>query len=172
MDMKALHKRFSDENSPSVEGQIRWLQKQQFSQSQIDQAMMTLYMELDAGRVPEAWTKGGETCYCLQGTQVEPDPAWTHRPIATGHDLDQMLLTIAKYIRTQELTVMITHLEKFEASMRSRWNADLEALAKAERDAVEKAKIEAIKASLEREQEQPQKMGFFKRLTWRTHKSQ
>ena len=39
MDIKALHERFKDDHSPSVEGQIRWLQKQGFPQHHIEQAM-------------------------------------------------------------------------------------------------------------------------------------
>lgn len=103
MDMKTLHARFKDDDSPSVEGQIRWLQKQGFPQHHIEQAMLTLYSELERGNVPKK----------EDGT-----------PVKGGWDLDQALLLTAKTIRTDELRLQVKRLEEFEAKLKAKWEED------------------------------------------------
>ena len=85
MNFKELHAKFKDNDSPSVEGQIRWLQKQGFAQHQIEQAMISTYTEIERGQVI----------------------------FKNGHELDQYLLNKAKLIRTEELTIQITKMEEF-----------------------------------------------------------
>jgi uncharacterized protein (DUF2132 family) len=85
MDFKELHSKYKDEYSPSVEGQIRWLQKQGFAQHQIEQAMITVYSEIERGE----------------------------KDFKNGLELDQYLLEKAKLIRTEELTAQIKKMEEF-----------------------------------------------------------
>jgi len=85
MDFKQLHERFKDDDSPSVEGQIRWLQKQGFAQHQIEQAMISTYTEIERG-------------------EFTPK---------NGSDLDQYLLNKAKIVRTEELSAQIKKMEEF-----------------------------------------------------------
>uniref|UniRef100_A0A7C4TX39 Uncharacterized protein n=1 Tax=Caldisericum exile TaxID=693075 RepID=A0A7C4TX39_9BACT len=90
MDFKAIHERFKDDDSPSVEGQIRWLQKQGFAQHQIEQAMIATYSAIERG-------------------EFTPQ---------NGFELDQYLLNEAKKIRTEELTLMIKRMEDFVANIK------------------------------------------------------
>lgn len=96
MNFKALHTKYKDNDSPTVEGQIRWLQKQGFGQHQIDQAMITVYTEVERGE----------------------------KDFKNGNDLDQHLLETAKKIRTDELTTYITKLEEFESKLKKKWEED------------------------------------------------
>ena len=89
MDFKALHEKFKDENSPSVELQIRWLQKMGFQPHQVDQAMITVYSEIEAGKT-----------------------------FKDGSEFNLYLKDAAGKIRTEELEVYIRKLEQFEANMR------------------------------------------------------
>lgn len=123
MDMKVLHSRFSDKDSPSVEGQIRWLQKNNFPQHQIEQAMITVYSELERGKIPKRWTNGTEVKY-LSSDSNYLSAEWFSRPISGGAELDQYLLEIAKRIRTEELTTLIRKMEQFEINMRKKWEAE------------------------------------------------
>jgi len=90
MDFKELHAQFKDEHSPSVEGQIRWLQKQGFTQAQIEQAMIDVYSEIERGEVT----------------------------FNNGFELDQYLLERAKKIRTEELTMQIKRMEEFVSKIK------------------------------------------------------
>lgn len=85
MNFKELHSKFKDDDSPSVEGQIRWLQKQGFDQHQIEQAMISTYTEIERSQIT----------------------------FKKGFDLDQYLLNKAKLIRTEELTTQIARMEEF-----------------------------------------------------------
>ena len=85
MNFKELHEKFKDDDSPSVEGQIRWLQKQGFAQHQIEQAMISVYTEIERGEAT----------------------------FNNGFELDQYLLNKAKLIRTGELTAQIAKMEQF-----------------------------------------------------------
>jgi uncharacterized protein (DUF2132 family) len=92
MDMKELHAKYKDENSPSVEGQVRWLQKQGFAQHQIEQAMIAVYTEIERGE----------------------------KDFKDGLELDQYLLEKAKIIRTQELADQVKKMESFVESIRNK----------------------------------------------------
>jgi len=96
MDFKKLHERYKDEFSPSVELQIRWLQRIGFQPHQIDQALITVY------------------------TEIEQDK----KTFKDGSELNLYLKDIAAKIRTEELNVYIVNLEKFEAKMRKKWEDD------------------------------------------------
>jgi len=85
MDFKELHSKYKDEYSPSVEGQIRWLQKQGFAQHQIEQAMISVYTEIERGE----------------------------KDFKNGLELDQYLLEKAKIIRTEELADQVKKMEAF-----------------------------------------------------------
>lgn len=127
MDIKALHKRFKDNDSPSPEGQIRWLQKQGFAQHQIDQAMLWLYGDIEAGRLPRVFEKKNgdkliDTRYAPNGTRP-PHFEYEIRDIKNGWDLDQALLEFAKIIRTREFENTIKTIEEFEKKMRKKWMA-------------------------------------------------
>lgn len=96
MDFNATHAKFKDADSPTVEGQIRWLQKQGFAQHQIDQAMIMAYTEIDKG-------------------DFTPK---------NGFELDQFILEKAKRFRTEELTAYVKNLESFEQKMREKWELE------------------------------------------------
>jgi hypothetical protein len=96
MDFKKLHERYKDDASPSVELQIRWLQRIGFQPHQIDQAMITVY------------------------TEIEQDK----KTFKDGSELNLYLKDVAVKVRSEELNVYITNLEKFEAKMRAKWEAD------------------------------------------------
>jgi hypothetical protein len=131
MDIKALHEPFSDNDSPTVEGQIRWLQKQGFAQHQIQQALIAVYSEIERGDIPQVWTRkskmpdGGvvESKLYLSKDMNCPGAHYKGRNITTGWELDQYLLTVAKRIRTDELSVMVKKMEEFEEGLRKKWAA-------------------------------------------------
>lgn len=97
MNFTELHAKYKDDDSPSVEGQIRWLQKQGFAQHQIEQAMIATYAEIERGE----------------------------KDFTSGLELDQYLLNKAKLIRTEELTLQIAKMEEFVDKLKSKWEEDL-----------------------------------------------
>ena len=96
MDFKKLHEKYKDDASPSVELQIRWLQRIGFQPHQVDQAMIAVYTEIEQGK--KTFNSGGE--------------------------LNLYLKDVAVKIRSEEINVYITNLEKFEAKMRKTWEDD------------------------------------------------
>ena len=124
MDIKKLHEQFQDDDSPSVEAQIRWLQKQGFGQHQIDQAIMTLYKALDHGEIPQVCQRidieDKVKIYRLKG-ETQKVGRWDVRKIKNGFELCQVLLELARRIRTKELSDTIKNIESFEHDMRKRW---------------------------------------------------
>lgn len=132
MEMKVIHERFKDDDSPSVEGQIRWLQKQGFAQHHLEQALISVYGDIERGRVPRVFRRKimkdnketVETIYRNCG-EPPPDERWGEgEEIKTGYDLDQVILITAKQARTDELSVMIANMEKFTEKLRERWQAE------------------------------------------------
>ncbi len=132
MDLKKLHEQFKDDDSPSVEGQIRWLQKQGFDKAQVERAMVTVYSELHRNQTPLTFMKretkddGGIVIHKRYGNHETQKPSddWDSRPIVSGEELDQYLLYVAKEIRTRDLTSYVKQIEKFEEEMRKKWEAD------------------------------------------------
>jgi len=131
MNFKELHERFKDKDSPAVEGQVRWLQKQGFAQNQIERAMITVYSELEQGEIPRVWTRkitkqdGTITEhkeYLAAGSKID-DPQYVSREISSGWDLDHYLLETAKRIRTGDLKAQVAHMEQFEEKLRKKWEA-------------------------------------------------
>ncbi|MGD9157163.1 MAG: hypothetical protein PVG39_02030 [Desulfobacteraceae bacterium] len=129
MNFKELHERFKDEGSPSVEGQIRWLQKMGFGQHQIEQAMLMVYTELENEKLPKRWKrtvkKDGrqeitERVY-LPADHKGPGPEWECRDIKDGNDLDQFLLEAARKVRTEELNQMVSNMEKLKSKLEADW---------------------------------------------------
>ena len=126
MDIKALHDRFKDDHSPSVEGQIRWLQKQGFAQHHIEQAMAEMYVDIERGDLPIAYEKladdgkKGIALYAPKGVN-SPGKEYQPRPISNGWDLDQALLDYAKRARTEELSASIAAIERFEKKLKNKW---------------------------------------------------
>ena len=96
MDFKKLHEKYKDDASPSVELQIRWLQRIGFKPHQVDQALITVYGEIERGE--KTFKNGGELNLYLKDT--------------------------ASKIRTEEINVYIANLERFEAKMREKWEED------------------------------------------------
>ena len=145
MDIKSLLQAYTSEKEFTVEGQIRWLQKQGFSQDQIDHAILAVYFDLERGVLPNKWYRTVETSagpvseiVYFAGDQPKPNVDWDGGPISGGHELDQYLLKVAKDIRTKELSDKAAQLGELVSKMKSQWEAD-------------KSKAEA-------------KPGFFKRL--------
>jgi len=97
MDFEKLHEPYKDENSPSPELQVKWLRKFSIPDHVIDQAMITVYTEIE---------------------QKE-------KTFATGAELNLYLKDVAKRLHTEELSAYIRHLEKFEAKMRKKWASKL-----------------------------------------------
>ena len=97
MDFKKLHERYKDETSPSVELQIRWLRRIGFQSHQVDQALITVYGEIERGE----------------------------KIFKSGSELNLYLKDVAAKIRTEEIGVYINNLEKFEANMRKKFQAEL-----------------------------------------------
>lgn len=130
MEFKELHKPFKDDDSPSIEGQIKWLQKQGFQQYQIEQAMIEAYTELQMEKTPLRWSRKMKKDDGAEIEEVKYGPVgkipkganWESRPIESGFELDQFLLEMAKLIRTNELSVMVRHMEKFEKDLRKKWS--------------------------------------------------
>jgi hypothetical protein len=125
MDIKKLHDKFKNQDSPSVEGQIRWLQKQGFSQDHIDRAMLDLYTDIEQGRMPQVFEReeNGKIVewHCHKPEDTLPPFFFTRRSIANGMELDQALLEYAKRIRTTELSQAIENLQAFEKKLRKKW---------------------------------------------------
>ena len=123
MDIKALLEGFTDLKDHSVEGQIRWLQKQGFSQDQIDHAILAVYFDLERGVIPCKWNTGAETVY-MAGDQPKSGEHWEGGPISGGNDLDQYLLKVAKGIRTKELADKVAAIGVQVSKMKSQWEVD------------------------------------------------
>lgn len=123
MDIKALLAAFTSEKEFTVEGQIRWLQKQGFTQDQIDHAILTVYFDLERGCLPCKWNTGAEVVY-LSGDTAKSGEHWEGGAITTGNDLDQYLLKVAKDIRTKELSDKVAAIGVQVAKMKSQWEAD------------------------------------------------
>jgi len=97
MDFKKLHEKYKDEASPSVELQIRWLQRIGFQPHQVDQALITVYGEIERGE----------------------------KVFKNGSELNLYLKDVASKIRTEELNVYIVNLQAFEAKMRKKFQSEL-----------------------------------------------
>jgi len=130
MEFKKLHEQFKDDDSPSVEGQVRWLQKQGFAQHQIEQAMIATYTELEHGDIPVRWknvAKDGdgnekvERRYSLADHSPPTKQTWDKREIKNGFELDQVLLEMAKKARTDDLNAMVKNMETFEKGLKKKW---------------------------------------------------
>lgn len=103
MDLVKLHKSFKDVNSPSVEFQLRWLQKQGFSKDHIDKAILLGYTEIAEGKV-----------------------------FKSGAELNLYLKDLARKFQMEELTNYTQKLGDVEEIMRQKWNNDLIQLTKSE----------------------------------------
>lgn len=125
MDIKALLSGFTDLKDHTVEGQIRWLQKQGFTQDHIDHAILAVYFDIERGVIPKKWNTGidGEVTY-LPGDQEPSGAHWTGGPISGGNDLDHYLLKVAKDIRTKELSDKVAQIGTQVAKMKAQWEAD------------------------------------------------
>lgn len=130
MDIKLVHEQFKDNHSPSVEGQIRWLQKQGFAEHQIQQAMIAVYGDIERGELPLVYSRevatpdGGkkmERLYHLFSDAGPGGDRYDKNPIQNGWDLDQIILEVAKRYRTDDLNSMLKNIEKFEANMKEKW---------------------------------------------------
>ena len=123
MDLKVILSNYTSKKDHTVEGQMRWLQKQGFTEDQIAQALMTVYFDLERGVLPNKWVIDGVTTY-LPGDQPKGSDSWVGGPISGGHDLDQYLLKVAKDIRTRELTDKVAALGVQVAKMKAQWERE------------------------------------------------
>jgi len=125
MNLEILHSQFKDDDSPSVEGQIRWLQKQGFSQAQIDQAFILLYTDIEQYKFPKVFElyEGDNLIDTKYGPhdQDPPNHNYKVRTITNGFELDQCLLECAKIVRQTELKRLAKGIEVFEKKLRKRW---------------------------------------------------
>ena len=123
MDIKAIHAKFQDRPDHTIEGQMRWLEKQGFSRDQIDAAMLKVYFDLERGCLPIKWNTGSETVY-LAGDVPPSGEHWVGEPATSSHDIDRYLLAVAKGIRTQEYADKAARLGEQVAKMKAQWEAD------------------------------------------------
>ena len=133
MNLKELHKQFRDNDSPSVEGQYRWLEKQGFTPDQIEQAIIETYTEIHNGHTPQRWTREMknaegktvvETRFGKYG--VTPKGAnWKCADISNGFEFDQFLLEMAKSARKNDLQLKIRGIQIFEKKMRKKWAREM-----------------------------------------------
>lgn len=84
MDMKALLVPYSEDGNRTLEGQVKWLQGKGVPQNHIDQAILSVYDEIEHGK-----------------------------KFADGHELDQYLLHVAKEHHTAEVSDNVQKLEDF-----------------------------------------------------------
>lgn len=123
MDIKAIHAKFQDRPDHTIEGQMRWLEKQGFTRDQIDEAMLSVYFDLERGVIPCKWNTGTEVVY-FSGDTPKSGEHWEGGPIDNSHDLDRYLLKVAKDIRTKEYSDKARRLGEQVAKMKSQWEAD------------------------------------------------
>lgn len=128
MDMVKLHKPFAGKESPSPEAQRNWLRKRGFTPIQIDQAMLTLYSDLDRGALPHVFEgkteiEKKELRYGMHGAAA-PN-GFATREIKTGVELDQALLEYAKFFKTEDEKTEIERVQKFERMLRKRWESQV-----------------------------------------------
>jgi len=123
MDIKAIHEKIKDRPDHTVEGQIRWLEKQGFSLDQIDSAMLKVYFDIERGCIPCKWDTGSEVVY-MSGDTPKSGEHWTGGPIDNTHDLDRYLLQVAKEIRTLEYSDKVKRLGEQVAKMKEQWEKD------------------------------------------------
>lgn len=128
MDMVKLHKPFAGKDSPSPEAQRNWLRKRGFTPVQIDQAMLTLYSDLDREALPNVFEgvkeiEKKEIRYGMSGAKA-PD-GFTARNIKTGVELDQALLEYAKFFKAEDERAEIEKVQQFERMLRKRWESQV-----------------------------------------------
>lgn len=125
MDIRKLHERFKDKDSPSPELQIRWLKRLGFEPHIIDQAMLNTYTDIDRGI----------------------------RNFKSGSELNAYIRDMAIKVRDEELAAYINKLEQFEAKLKAKWEAERAereaqaAKVEAERQAREKEIADAVAAA-------------------------
>lgn len=124
VDYDKLHGRYKDDASPSVEGQIRWLQKQNFTANQIEVAMMSLYDDIYNETPPILYELDGEKRY-LRHSDKSPGRKWASRQIKGGDELDQSLIEIAKRIRTKELEDIKKNMQDFVSGLKKSWKNEV-----------------------------------------------
>lgn len=124
-----LHRRFKDDDSPSPEAQMMWLQKQGFAQHHIDQAFWNIYGDLEIGKVPQVFehVENGKMIDIKYGPSDVSAPSHRHkaRPVATGWEFDQALLEAAKMAKTNEYSAILANMKRTEKKMRKKWMAQV-----------------------------------------------
>jgi uncharacterized membrane-anchored protein YjiN (DUF445 family) len=96
MDIKKLLEPYSEEGR-TVDGQIKWLLGKGITRDHIDKAILTVYDEIERGKVFE-----------------------------NGHALDRYLLEVAQKLHKAELDDSVKKLEDFFNSFKGQWTADLQ----------------------------------------------
>lgn len=130
MNLKELHKQFKDDDSPSVEGQYRWLERQGFTPDQIERGIIEAYTELENGQIPTRWTRTMKTAEGKDVVEVKFGPKgktpkganWKGEPIKNGFELDQFIMEMARLARHNDLRMKVKGLELFEQKLRAKWS--------------------------------------------------
>lgn len=128
MDMVRLHKPFAGKDSPSPEAQRNWLRKKGFAPVQIDQAMLTLYSDMDRGALPLVFEgvmeiEKKELRYGMSGDKA-PE-GFIRRQVQTGAELDQALLAYARFFKAEDEKIEIEKVQTFERMLRKRWESQV-----------------------------------------------
>ncbi|MGO9020473.1 MAG: hypothetical protein ACLQVJ_19210 [Syntrophobacteraceae bacterium] len=90
MDLNKLVEPYSEEGKRTIEAQVKWLLAKNIARHHIDQAILTVYDEMERGKVFLA--------------------SATHN---AGHHLDHELLRVAQELQRAELSDSLSKLEKF-----------------------------------------------------------
>jgi len=97
MDLAKLIEPYSENGARTIEAQVKWLLSKNIPRSHIDQAILTVYDEIERGRVFEG--------------------SATH---SAGHFLDHELLRMAQALHQAELSESVKKLEDFFNSLMQR----------------------------------------------------
>ena len=94
-----LHAPYKGPESPSPAAQVKWLLTKQIPTNVVEQAMVSVYDELDRGK-----------------------------KFASGFELDRYLLSVAQAFHKRDSEAHLQALENFHQHMRTKWNEDLRKL--------------------------------------------
>ncbi len=123
-EIEQLHERFKDKDSPSADAQVTWLKKQGFTDTQITQAMTTVYTDIKAGDLPKAFLEklpDGTFKARFGSHDSHLGDRYESREIKNGFELCQVILAECKKVRTDESKAIIRNIEIFEENLHKKW---------------------------------------------------
>jgi hypothetical protein len=109
MNFEELYKPYVTKDAPDITGQIKWLQKE-VPQHIVDQAMLSVYTEIQNGKTFEA----------------------DEKHTATWH-LWMYLQAMARELHKKELEVYVKHLESFHSTIADKIDSDWSKLSKTQK---------------------------------------